>query len=116
MHTHLRYVQHNPGSTANKSTLSAFSCRSLDSWKILGDDRHLSVDWMDGPPAPDAVLEMLSCKCRKSCRAPQCQCAVNGLKCFDLCSLKHCENQPLDSNIDVELELSSGDESDSEDF
>ena len=85
-------------------------------WKILGDDRQLSVDWMDGPPAPDAVLEMVSCNCRKSCRAPQCQCVVNGLKCSDICSLKQCENQPLDSDTDDELELSSGDESDSEDF
>ena len=88
-------------------------CFSL---KILCDDRHLNVDRVDGPPAPDAVLEMLSCKCRKSCRTLQCQPVVYGLKCSDICSLKQCENLPLDSDTDEELEQCKGDESYSEDI
>jgi len=87
-------------------------------WKFVGDgdDRHLAVDWMDGAPAPDAVLEMLSCKCRKSCRVPQCPCAANGLKCSDICSLSPCENQPMNDGTDSEMELSSEDDSETEDY
>lgn len=85
-------------------------------WKFAseGGNQILTIDWMDGAPAPNAVLEMLSCKCRKSCKAPQCPCISNHLKCTELCSLSPCENQDEDS--DVELEVSSDDDSEPEDY
>ena len=85
-------------------------------WKFTtdGDAQVLAIDWMDGASAPEAVLELLSCKCRKSCKAPQCPCVVNRLVCSDMCTLKTCENQPPES--DSELDLSSDNDSEPEEF
>ena len=43
---------------------------------------------MRGSPAPDAVLQLLSCKCARSCKLPECTCLVNGFKCTDMCKRK----------------------------
>jgi len=45
------------------------------------EDGNLVVEWMRGSPAPDAVLQLLSCKCVRSCKLPVCTCLNNGLKC-----------------------------------
>jgi len=58
----------------------------------LDEVGQLTVNWMTGPIAPDVVLEFLSCKCKRSCQLPSCQCMVNGLKCTDACSLQTCDN------------------------
>ena len=65
-------------------------------WKLetTNDKQDLVIDWMEGKPAPEAVLELLACKCARSCKLPQCVCLLNGLKCTDLCKLKDCDNQP----------------------
>ena len=54
---------------------------------------QLVVDWMDGQPAPQAVLDLLACKCVRQCKLPKCVCMANGLKCTDMCSLSNCENR-----------------------
>ena len=36
-------------------------------WKTSSGSNELKVDWMNGLPAPDAVLELLSCKCTRVC-------------------------------------------------
>jgi len=54
-----------------------------------GDD--IEPDWIQGLPAPLAVLELLSCNCKSTCSA-DCPCIVNGLKCTDMCRLKDCNN------------------------
>ena len=56
------------------------------------DGEVVSVKWMNGPPAPDAVLAFLSCDCKKKCVQEKCCCMQNGLRCTDLCRLKDCEN------------------------
>ncbi|CAH1248853.1 Hypp8457 [Branchiostoma lanceolatum] len=61
------------------------------------DGAKLAVDWMDGDPAPSAVLELLSCSCSKACKLPKCSCLKNGLKCTDMCKLPDCDNRPNDS-------------------
>jgi hypothetical protein len=43
-------------------------------------------------PAPDSILEFLSCGCVKSCDSNRCTCRSNGLKCTDMCKLKDCSN------------------------
>ncbi|CAG9825679.1 unnamed protein product [Phaedon cochleariae] len=58
----------------------------------LEKDGQLSIKWMRGAPAPEAVLELLSCSCSKLCRLPSCTCMVNQLKCTDACKLATCEN------------------------
>jgi hypothetical protein len=54
---------------------------------------NITFDWMDGQPAPVAIMELLACKCRRACKEPDCQCISNGLLCTDLCTLKTCSNQ-----------------------
>lgn len=64
-------------------------------WKIIEteNNRTLAIDWMDGLPAPHALLDLLSCQCRKSCKIPKCVCLVNGFKCTEMCTLHNCTNQ-----------------------
>jgi hypothetical protein len=64
-------------------------------WKLIETNgkQQLEIDWMDGLPAPQALLDLLSCKCSKSCKLPKCICLVNGLKCTEMCSLSNCSNQ-----------------------
>ena len=58
----------------------------------LDDQRELTINWITGPMAPDALLEFLSCKCARNCQLPSCQCMVNGLKCTEACRLQTCDN------------------------
>jgi len=53
----------------------------------------LVIDWMEGQPAPEAVLDLLACNCSRQCIAQKCVCVSNGLKCTDMCKLPNCENQ-----------------------
>ena len=61
------------------------------------------IEWMRTPPAPDAVLELLSCKCLRSCRLPSCTCLVNGLECTNMCRLQTCSNRKKEEQFPVEL-------------
>ncbi|KAK3751112.1 hypothetical protein QZH41_016239, partial [Actinostola sp. cb2023] len=72
------------------------------------EDGKLAIDWMSGEPAPKAVLELLSCHCKRTCKSPGCSCLDNGLKCTDLCKLQDCTNRR-------EPELSEDNNSDDED-
>ena len=45
------------------------------------DESSLPIDWMDGKPNPEAVLELLACRCPRSCRLSDCVCMVNVLTC-----------------------------------
>ena len=71
---------------------------------------ELVINWMDGQPAPSAVLELLVCKCKKTCKLPSCVCMNSGLRCTDLCT-----NQPAqdDSSNIIDNEA---DEYDDDDF
>ena len=46
-------------------------------WKL--EEQQLTIDWMDGTPAPKAVLTLLACKCTRSCKLPNCICLTNGM-------------------------------------
>ena len=53
----------------------------------------LETNWMTQKPAPDTLLEFLSCGCKKSgCQNNMCVCIANGLKCTDICSYYECTN------------------------
>ncbi|KAG1686575.1 putative RNA-directed DNA polymerase from transposon BS [Nymphon striatum] len=43
----------------------------------------------------DAVLQLLTCKCSRTCKNPACPCFENGLRCTDLCRLLTCTNQAV---------------------
>ena len=48
---------------------------------VRNDDGQLTVEWMRGSPAPDAVLQVLLCKCSRRYKLTDCQCMSDGLKC-----------------------------------
>jgi hypothetical protein len=57
------------------------------------------IDWMDTDPAPQAVLQFMSCTCSRACSlttTKKCPCLENGLQCTELCKLQTCNNQPSD--------------------
>ena len=49
------------------------------------DESSLTIDWMDGKPVPEAVLELLACRCPRSCRLSDCVCMANVLTCTQSC-------------------------------
>ena len=64
---------------------------------FLETDAHgerLETNWMDGLPAPRAVIELIACTHKKSCDKITCDCILNGLKCSSFCRLTTCSNQP----------------------
>ena len=69
---------------------------------------QLVVHWMDGQPAPEAVLDLLACNCTRKCSLPKCVCLSNGLKCTDMCRLQDCENQASIFELD-EVEIDDED-------
>ena len=86
-------------------------------WKIEKEDgvEQLVVDWMAGKPAPEAILERLSCSCTRDCSSTRCVCVANGMRCTDMCRLPYCGNQPSaeeedDSSPEDHEELDSDEE------
>ncbi len=73
---------------------------------------QLTFKWMQGSPAPEAVLQLLSCKCSRKCKLPECQCMSNGLKCTNMCNLQTCDNHPQED--DHEILITDADLTDSE--
>ena len=71
-------------------------------WRIEKEDGNekLVIHWMDGQPAPEAVLDLLACNCPRKCVLPKCVCQMNKLKCTDMCKLSDCENQLSESYSD----------------
>ena len=61
--------------------------------RLIDDDGKLVIHWMRSPQAPDAVLELLACKCVRSCKLSTCTCNAHGLACTDMCKLQSCSNQ-----------------------
>jgi len=66
-------------------------------WKIEKNESEecLVLHWMNGQPAPLAILDLLACSCSKKCVVPNCECLANGLKCTNVCRLSDCENQAV---------------------
>ena len=75
-------------------------------WSLVNDgaQERLVIDWMSGLLAPTAVIELMSCMCKKACNDGSCDCIRNGLKCSDLYRLITCSNQP-DEEEDIQVDL-----------
>ena len=54
---------------------------------IRGKNTEWQIDWMEGFPAPVAVLEFMSCKFCWMCDR-HCIYKDNGLKCIEMCTLE----------------------------
>ena len=74
-------------------------------WMI--EDGQNVVDWMQGLPAPQVMMELIACQCSRVCKAPVCQCVANALKC-----LPACKNQFFDNMLDGDFEDSVDDTED----
>jgi hypothetical protein len=83
-------------------------------WKMdtIEGQEVLALDWMDGAPAPECVLELLACTCTRSCKPADCPCKLNGLKCSYMCKLTTCDNQGAINGDESDTELLSDDEVD----
>ena len=78
------------------------------------DDAGMQVVWMLRKPAPDEILELVSCNCGKSkCSTRACICKSHGLNCTDQCSCGECENG---CSVDLEMNDDSDDEDDDGDY
>ena len=66
---------------------------------------------MTGSPAPDAVLQLMSCTCLRVCKLPSCQCLVHGIPCTDACRLQTCDNMKSEDN-DLEIDDDDDDDDD----
>ena len=52
----------------------------------------MAFTWLGSRPAPEEVLELLACSCKRACDA-SCCCVKAWLKCKDMCTLCSCENR-----------------------
>ena len=59
-------------------------------WMI--EDGQLVIDWNTGVACPQVVMELIACKCSRVCKAPECQCVANALKCSPACKIQFCDN------------------------
>lgn len=63
---------------------------------------------MDLLPAPNSVLELANCKCKKNkCQTKSCTCFKNNLSCTEFCSCTDCENK--DAPVEEEHFSDDGD-------
>lgn len=80
-------------------------------WKVNSDD--IFIHWMDLPPAPNSVMELAHCPCKKSqCAKGKCSCLENNLLCTDLCKCSNCENMQSDQ----QCTLPESDDSDVDEY
>ena len=84
-------------------------------WSVV--EGKLSIVWIILPPAPDEVLQLISCNCKKSaCRGGNCNCRGYNLPCTDLCGCgENCENQKDLSDSDSSSEESDVEETSDDD-
>ena len=63
-------------------------------WKVC--EGKIEVEWLLRPLAPETLLELVSCSCRKTvCDKESCVCLSYSLPCTDLC-LCNCECNDID--------------------
>ena len=77
-------------------------------WSV--NSSNLEFAWLGSRPAPEEVLELLSCNCKCKCTVDTCCCLKAGLKCTEMCSLR-CDNM-LFEDEQVVHDANSEDEDD----
>ena len=91
---------------------------------IITASGDLEIEWMTQNPAPDSILEMVSCSCKRSkCHSASCSCFAHGLKCTDMCNCSQCENESDEADLqggtselsdDDDMEMGDDDAEDSD--
>ena len=46
------------------------------------EDSRIVIDWMQGLPVPQVVMELIACKCSIMCKVTECQCVANAFECL----------------------------------
>ena len=65
-------------------------------------------------PAPDSIIEMVICQCKKDCLSQRCSCKSKNLPCTDLCQCSTlCEN---DNDYYIENQLTDNENSSDDDI
>lgn len=80
-------------------------------WEI-NEDEALSICWNTVKPAPEEILELMFCTCKKECVGGSCPCVDNMLSCTDACTKQECNN--FADNEDESEEFSEEDYTDDE--
>ena len=77
-------------------------------WRI-DRDAGMEIQWMTQKPAPDSIVELVSCNCKKSkCSNQSCVCVAYGLNCTDICNCSNCDNEAVEEEyIDDENDSDS---------
>ena len=57
------------------------------------ENGNLTIKWTSLKPAPEEILELLSCHCKRKFHQETCPCWINGLKCTDACHTFECDNE-----------------------
>ena len=63
--------------------------------------------WLGSKPAPEELLELLSCTCIGAFTVDNCCCLKAGLNCTDMYSVQ-CENMVTDDGVEYESGDSEG--------
>ena len=74
---------------------------------------QLEIYWTNQAPAPQAVMELICCRCKGSCQTRRCSCVSNGLPCTEACTYQdNCLNciSKDDSEDDDSDDDTDGDE------
>lgn len=81
-------------------------------WTV-DETNHLTFEWLGSKSAPEEVLELLSCTCRRTCVVETCCCLKAGLRCTEMCNVA-CNNMNDDEELD-EIGYENDDDDDDED-
>ena len=68
----------------------------------LNTEGNLTIQWMTGEAAPNAVLSLISCKCTRRCHYSDCSCMLNGLKCTIAYKFQNRSNMAQESVEDIQ--------------
>jgi hypothetical protein len=74
-------------------------------WKMV--DGQLKPITTEQPPAPQQLLRLVSCICKKGCEKRSCECIRSGLKCSNMCgycSGHGCSNQCPVGSYDSDMD------------
>ena len=71
-------------------------------WEVDNASYEVKFVWLGSKPAPEEVLELLSCTCKRVCTLRDCCCLKAGLRCTDLCSIQ-CDNMETDDGSHYDI-------------
>ncbi|CAC5376850.1 unnamed protein product [Mytilus coruscus] len=79
-------------------------------WIVKND--LISINWLDQPPALDALSILISCSCIAGCAHKRCSCVRQGLSCTDSCK---CSNACSNKDYQIVDVANDDDEDDGDD-